>query len=70
MNLTRMELEILAGEREKYPRELVGRCLKSFKELGLLRGEELTSRGVEVLEPYRMRRAIFIAAGIGNGFCR
>ena len=66
MNLTRTELEILAGEREKYPRELVARCLKSFEELGLLRGEELTSRGVEVLEPYKVRRAIFLAAGIGE----
>ena len=66
MKLTRMELEILAGEREKYLPELVSLCLKSFKELGLLRGEELTSGGLKVLEPYKVRRAIFIAAGVGE----
>ena len=66
MNLTRTELEILAGEREKYSSELVEKRLKSFNELGLLRGEELTSRGLEILEPYKVRRAIFIAAGIGE----
>ena len=66
MKLTRMELEILAGEREKYLPELVSLCLKNFNELGLLRGEELTSRGVEILEPYKVRRAIFIAAGVGE----
>lgn len=31
-----------------------------------MRGEELTSRGMEILEPYKVRRAIFIAASIGE----
>ena len=66
MSLTRMELEILAGERTKYSSELIDRCLKSLNERGHLRGEELTSRGLEILEPYKVRRAIFIAAGIGE----
>ena len=40
MTLTRTELEILAGEREKFPRELVDKCLKNFRERGLLHGDE------------------------------
>ena len=64
--MTRTELEILAGEREKFPRELVEKCLKNFRELGLLHGDELTADGRKILEPYKVKRAVFIAAGIGE----
>ena len=66
MSLTRTELEILAGEREKFPREIVDNCLKNFRDLGLLRGDELTADGLKLLEPYKVRRAVFIAAGMGE----
>ena len=64
--MTRTELEILACEREKFPRELVDKCLKNFQELGLLHGDKLTADGRKILEPYKVKRAVFIAAGIGE----
>lgn len=66
MALTRIEFDILTGERTKYPCELVDECLKNFRERGLLHGDELTAAGLKLLEPYRVRRAIFIAAGLGE----
>ena len=56
----------MAGERDKFPRELVDNCLKNFRNLGLLRGDKLTADGLKILEPYKVRRAVFIAAGMGE----
>ena len=39
--MTRTELEILAGERKKFPRVLVDNCLRIFRERGLLNGVEV-----------------------------
>ncbi len=64
--LTRTEFDILTGDTAKYPRELVNEQLKFFRERGLLRGDSLTADGLKVLEPYRVRRAIFIVAGMGE----
>lgn len=64
--LTRTEFDILTGEADKYPRELVDKQLKIFRERGLLRGDFLTAQGLQVLEPYKVRRAIFIVAGMGE----
>ena len=66
MKMTKIALEILAGEHTKYPREVVDECLKDLHERELLRGGELTETGLKLLEPYRVRRAIFIAAGLGE----
>ena len=66
MSFTRVELEILAGERKIFPREYVDECLKNFRERGLLRGDDLTADGLKVLEPYKVKRAIFIVAGMGE----
>ncbi len=47
----------------------VGIVNKIFKELdaaGLVTNGTLTSAGLEALEPYRAKRAIFIAAGFGS----
>lgn len=66
MSLTRTEFDILTGDAAKYPRELVDEQLKIFRERGLLRGDSLTADGLKILEPYRVRRAIFIVAGIGE----
>ena len=41
MNMSRTELEILAGEGEKFPRVLVDKCLRIFREGGLLNGVEV-----------------------------
>ena len=64
--LTRTEFDILTGDTAKYPRELVDEQLKFFRERGLLRGDSLTADGLKVLEPYKVRRAIFIVAGMGE----
>ena len=66
MSLTRTEFDILTGERENYSRELVDKQLKIFRERGLLRDDKLTADGLKILEPYKVRRAIFIVAGIGE----
>ena len=66
MTLTRTEFDILTGDAEKYPRELVDGQLKIFRERGFLRGDYLTADGLKILEPYRVRRAIFIVAGMGE----
>ena len=66
MSLTRTEFNILTGNTEKYPRELVDKQLKIFRERGLLRDDSLTADGLKILEPYRVRRAIFIVAGLGE----
>ena len=64
--LTRTEFDILTGAAAKYPRELVDKQLKFFRERGLLRDDSLTAQGLQVLEPYKVRRAIFIVAGMGE----
>ena len=66
MALTRTDFDILTGDTAKYPRELVDERLKNFREHGLLRDDSLTADGLKILEPYKVRRAIFIVAGIGE----
>ena len=66
MSLTRTEFDILTGDTAKYSREVVEAQQKIFRERGLLRGDFLTADGLKIIEPYRVRRAIFIVAGIGE----
>ena len=42
------------------------RALGSLHDLGLVDDKGLTSLGFETLEPYRVKRAIFLAAGFGH----
>lgn len=44
----------------------VSRTLSSLTELGYINGYNVTEAGFAVLEPYRVKRAIFIAAGFGS----
>lgn len=44
----------------------VNRVIASLTEQGLIEGGRITSAGYEALEPYRVRRAVFIAAGFGS----
>ena len=64
--MTKQKLEILAGYCEKYPYEFVEENLKNFYKSGLLRIGGLTTEGLKILEPYKVKRAIFIAAGLGE----
>ncbi|MBO5252794.1 MAG: NTP transferase domain-containing protein [Clostridia bacterium] len=44
----------------------VNRTVASLTEMGLISGNTLTAAGYEALEPYRVKRAVFIAAGFGS----
>lgn len=44
----------------------VNRVLGSLVEAGMVSGYQLTQSGYEALEPYRAKRAVFIAAGFGS----
>lgn len=44
----------------------VNRTMSSLAEQGFIDGASVTEKGYAALEPYRVRRAIFIAAGFGS----
>ena len=70
-------LEILAAEKEPLTqREIekrtghslgtINRTMKELAEAGFVHNGIITNSGINALEPYRARRAIFIAAGFGT----
>lgn len=61
-SLTQRELQ----ERTGYSLGTVNKVAKSLADAGLTRGGAITPAGVEALEPYRVRRAVFIAAGFSS----
>lgn len=44
----------------------VNKMLKAFLSAGYYDGTAITEQGIDALEPYRVRRAIFIAAGFSS----
>lgn len=44
----------------------VSRHLEALRTEGLIDGTLITEKGIKVLEPYRVKRAVFIAAGFGS----
>ena len=44
----------------------INKILKDLNELGFTRSGKITDSGLNALEPYRAKRAIFIAAGFGS----
>ena len=44
----------------------VSRTLEVLRNEGLTDGIKVTEKGLEALEPYRVKRAVFIAAGFGS----
>lgn len=54
------------SERTGHSLGSINRTVKELKELGLSDGRAVTEQGYEALEPYRAKRAIFIAAGFGS----
>ena len=44
----------------------VNRTMASLNELGYTKNNAITPAGLRVLEPYRVKRAVFIAAGFGS----
>ena len=60
--LTQRKLEETTG----YSLGTINRVVKDLSESGLIAGGTITNAGVKALEPYRCKRAIFIAAGFGT----
>ena len=61
-SLTQRQLEDLTG----YSLGTVNRTMRELAELGYARDGKITNSGVDALEPYRAKRAVFIAAGFGT----
>lgn len=61
-SLTQRELESRTG----HSLGTVNRVLKELTEAGYVADGAITNDGVNALEPYRAKRAIFIAAGFGT----
>jgi len=82
MNLTRTQFDVLTFlENEKDEEKLTQRNIARLTNLslgtvnkvmiflgenGLFENKSLTAAGLKALEPYRVKRAIFIAAGFGS----
>lgn len=60
--ITQRKLEECTG----YSLGTINRIVKEFTETGLIADGRITNRGIDALEPYRAKRAIFIAAGFGS----
>ncbi len=80
MKLTKKQFDVLvcleASGAQKSQRELaketdisvgsVNKLVSELCEMGYIEGGAITERGIEALEPYRVKRAVFIAAGFGS----
>lgn len=44
----------------------INRTIRELTDLGCMRDGRITEAGIQALEPYRARRAVFIAAGFGT----
>ena len=78
MSLTRRQFDILEllAESELSQRQIkeasgmslgtINRTVKELTDLRLVSGGRITAEGLEALEPYRVKRAVFIAAGFGT----
>lgn len=60
--LTQRDLEKLTG----HSLGTVNRAVKELTDAGLVSNGSITADGMNALEPYRAKRAIFIAAGFGS----
>ena len=80
MSLNRKEFAILAAlaesqenlsqralsSRTGFSLGTVNQIVRSLGERGLMRDGRITAEGTEALQPYRAKRAVFIAAGFGS----
>lgn len=60
--LSQRQLEDITG----YSLGTINKVMKEFAENGLVEDGVITSDGINALEPYRAKKAIFIAAGFGT----
>ena len=61
-SLTQRQLEELTGNSLG----TINKIMKEFTDNGLVANGEITPEGIDALEPYRAKKAIFIAAGFGT----
>ena len=61
-SLTQRQIE----EKTGHSLGTINRVMKELTEAGFVDGSAITSAGLTALEPYRAKRAIFIAAGFGT----
>lgn len=81
MELTKLQFDILAALAERADGASFNEIIDSIDEAekseicsvaallekdGLIDGVNVTEKGIEALEPYRAKRAIFLAAGFGS----
>lgn len=80
MNLSHKEFDVLAAlaqadktmtqrkleETMQFSLSTINRVCKTLSENGLIKDGRITDEGLAALEPYRAKRAIFIAAGFGS----
>jgi CTP:phosphocholine cytidylyltransferase-like protein len=50
----------------KLPLEIVAETVNQLRDIGFLDGRVVSDDGLEALEPFRVKRGIFIAAGFGS----
>ncbi len=62
----RKKLSAVKKRRNIYPFDVVDEVMEELKGAGYVDGGEITATGLYVLEPYRAKRAIFLAAGYGS----
>ena len=60
--LTQREL----AERADCSLGTINKTIKELTEKGFIENKQITPAGLSALEPYRVKRAIFIAAGFGT----
>ena len=53
-------------EKTKHSLGTINKIVKESTENGLIKEGSITQKGLEALEPYRVKRAVFIAAGFGS----
>lgn len=61
-SLTQRQLE----EKTGYSLGTINKVLKEMAEQGFVENSQITPAGIDALEPYRVKKAIFIAAGFGT----
>ena len=80
MNLTRKQFDVLCSITESdtsltqrdlekstgYSLGTVNKIVKELSDMGLIEDGRITEKGIAALEPYRVKRAVFIAAGFGS----
>lgn len=59
MNLLKLDLP-------NHTKESIDASVQELKELNYLCGSQITQEGYAALEPYRVKRAVFVAAGFGT----